>query len=44
MEYRELVKSLRRLYKEKHLITEEKIQELFNDGTITQEEYNYITE
>ena len=34
--------SLKRLYKEKHLITAEKVLELFNNNKITQEEYDFI--
>lgn len=36
------VESLKRLYK-KGRITVAKLQELLNDGKISQEEYNYIT-
>lgn len=35
------VNSFKRLYRDGRF-TKEKIQELFNDGTITQEEYEYI--
>ena len=37
---RELVESLRRLYKS----NKEKVDELFKNGKITEEEYNYILE
>ena len=38
---RALVESLRRLYKSSR-INKEKVDELFKNGKITEEEYNYI--
>ena len=39
---RTLVESLKRLYK-KGKVTKKKLQEMVDAGTITQDEYNYIT-
>lgn len=41
--YSTLVQSLRRLYQKKSpVVTEEKLQTMLEDGTITKEEYDYI--
>lgn len=40
---RTLVESLKRLYKDKRL-SDAKVEELLKKGTITKDEYQYITE
>lgn len=42
--YSTLVESLKRLYSRKSsVVTKEKLQAMLKEGTITQEEYDYIT-
>ena len=41
--YSSLVESLKRLYKKKSaVVTKEKLQSMFDIGTLTEDEYNYI--